>query len=1115
MSLKYITNTIVYFSFLVLIILTSCKEKKARVLVFSKTTGFRHSSIAAGQRALIKLGEEHKFIVDTTENSSKFTEDNLNRYAAVIFLNTTGDVLNFNQESAFQRYIQAGGGFVGIHAATDTEYDWPWYNKLVGAQFESHPEIQKAKISVTDHKHPSTEFLEDMWERTDEWYNFKNINPSIKVLAKIDEKSYKGGKLGSNHPMVWYHEYDGGRAFYTEFGHTDEAYSEPNFLKHLYGGIQYAIGDNERDFTKAKGQSVPEEDRFSQVVLSNFFKEPMEIAVSNEGFIYFTQRHGQLNMFDGKAGKIKEIGHLDVQSLLGNGLVGIALDPSFDSNNLIYLFYTSLSDKHTLARFQLKNKTELDTLTRKILLEIPIEIESSAHTGGSLAFDKDGNLFISVGDNTVPFESNGFAPIDEREGRIKFDAQRASSNTNDLRGKILRIHPQPDATYTIPDGNLFPKDGSKGRPEIFVMGNRNPYRISVDPRTSVLYWGEVGPDSGVDSTAGPRGYDEINRAAAPGNYGWPYFVADNKPYRDFDFTTSTVGKYFDPKAPVNNSPNNTGMQKLPPAQKALIYYPYSASKEFPLLGTGSRNAMAGPVYYYNDYKDSPVKFPKYYNGKLFIYDWMRNWVMAVTLDKNGKLEKIEPVFANMKFNNIIDMQFGPDGALYLVEYGSLWYAANDNARLIRIEYSKGNRPPVVSAFSEDSVGAVPLKAYFKSDDSYDPDGDDLIFEWRFEGNKIQSREKNPTFVFNKPGIYYPTVTVTDAQGKSTVNRLKVIAGNSYPNIVVELERYNNSFFLNDSPINYKIKIKDKEDKTTNPDKLRVSLSYVEGLDIVGATLGHQVEKPKVKEALFDRPVFKNMDCKSCHAVEKRSVGPAFVEVAKKYINTPKAVSYLSEKIIKGGGGVWGEHAMSAHPQLSKTTVTEMVNYILELGEEKQTQTKYAPEGAFQLKAHKGKSLNGQYIISVSYTDAGIDGKYELTTSKTLSIKSPLVRTVVCDTSYKTALIGTMINGYQGAFVDGAFIGFKNIDLTHVRSITLTLNSHSATGLMEIHKDSPDGKIIGTAAVKPTGAWEDWYKVDAPIPLDNGTRNLYFVFKDNNKRNEMVNFKEILFNAEKL
>lgn len=218
-------------------------KKEVKILVFSKTRGFRHNSIETGKEAIQKLGLANQFKVDTTENANAFTDANLKKYAAVVFLSTTGDVLNNMQQAAFERYIKKGGGFVGIHAATDTEYDWPWYGKLAGAYFTSHPVVQEARFIIKDTKHPSTQFFTDsIWMHKDELYNFKDINPDIKVLITIDEQSYKGGKNGNFHPFSWYHAYDGGRSFYTSMGHTKECWAEDKFLQHLLGGINYAVG---------------------------------------------------------------------------------------------------------------------------------------------------------------------------------------------------------------------------------------------------------------------------------------------------------------------------------------------------------------------------------------------------------------------------------------------------------------------------------------------------------------------------------------------------------------------------------------------------------------------------------------------------------------------------------------------------------------------------------------------------------------------------------------------------------------------------------------------------------------------------------------------------------
>ena len=235
------------FAVLVLLfILTGANARQRRVLIFSKTAGFHHQSIPAGIKAIQKLAAENNFAVDTTTDSTYFTESNLKKYAAVIFLNTTGNVLDDEQQQAFEQYIKHGGGFVGVHAATDTEYDWPWYGQLVGAYFKSHPKIQQATLEVIDRNFPGTKNLPARWTRTDEWYNYKWIDSGLHVLINIDETTYKGGENGAHHPMCWYHHFDGGRAFYVEMGHTDASYEEPDYLNLLLSGIEYAMGNNKK-----------------------------------------------------------------------------------------------------------------------------------------------------------------------------------------------------------------------------------------------------------------------------------------------------------------------------------------------------------------------------------------------------------------------------------------------------------------------------------------------------------------------------------------------------------------------------------------------------------------------------------------------------------------------------------------------------------------------------------------------------------------------------------------------------------------------------------------------------------------------------------------------------
>lgn len=214
-----------------------------RVLLFSRTLGFRHDSIPDGIAAVEALGRAHDFTVDATEDADAFTRPNLARYRVVLFLSTTGDVLQGAQRDALQAFVRGGGGWAGVHAAADALYDWPWYGGLVGAWFARHPAIQQATIHVQDASRPSTRGLPNPWAWTDEWYDFRtNPRPSVHVLLAVDEGTYQGGGMGADHPIAWYHAYEGGRAWYTGLGHVRQAYADPAFLSHLLGGIAYAAG---------------------------------------------------------------------------------------------------------------------------------------------------------------------------------------------------------------------------------------------------------------------------------------------------------------------------------------------------------------------------------------------------------------------------------------------------------------------------------------------------------------------------------------------------------------------------------------------------------------------------------------------------------------------------------------------------------------------------------------------------------------------------------------------------------------------------------------------------------------------------------------------------------
>jgi cytochrome c len=1078
--------------------------KDKRVLVFSKTMGFRHASIPQGVLAIQQLGKQYEFQVDTTEDNKMFTEDNLKKYRLVIFNNTTGNVLQREQEIAFERFIQAGGGYIGIHSATDTEYDWAWYGGLSGGYFASHPgnpNVQEGKMMVVNKDHPATSFMDNEFIRKDEFYDFKKLNPSVNVLIKVDEKSYKEGKMGDNHPMAWYHEYDGGRAFYTNWGHTSETFTEPLFLKHLWGGMIWAASGPDINYNKPlRSMMPPEENRFVRTVLDEKLDEPTELAVTDAGKVFYIERKGKMKMYNPKTGKVKLVAQLDVYSKHENGLMGLNIDPNYNQNKWVYLFYSPPSGQpdtaQRLSRFVYDDANDVLLLnTEKIMLRVPVKRYDCCHTGGSIEWDKNGNLYLSTGDDTNPFASDGYAPIDDRPGRDGWDARASSSNTNDLRGKILRIKPKDDGTYDIPDGNLFPKSTEKARPEIYVMGNRNPYRISVDKKTGFLYWGEVGPDAGNNSERyGPRGHDEVNQARKAGYFGWPLFVGDNKAYFDRSFKdTLYKGPKFDSNKPINNSPHNTGLIELPPAQKAFIWYPYAESPDFgELVGKGGRNAMAGPVYYQEDFKGVYNRFPEYFEGKFFAYDWMRDWINLVTMKPNGDFHFMERFLPNMKFSHPIDMQFGKDGALYMLEYGQNWFSQNDDARLTKIVYNPGNRTPVAEGNLSKTAGSTPLTVQFSAKGSMDYDNDPLSYEWTFMKGK-KSKLANPSFTFKKQGVYKPVLKVKDAKGNVATKEFEIKVGNEPP--VVDLGiKSNKTFFWDGGTVNYEVKVTDKEDgsltnNTINPEEVRVSIDFLEGFDKTVIAQGHQ-RNISVASGLR---LIELSDCKACHAVNGKSIGPSYTDIAKKYHGGFEVEGKLSDRIIKGGGGVWGEQAMAAHPQITKDEAKEMVRYILSLADEKQASKPLS--GGYQTVSN-GKE--GAYILSASYSDRGANGMGSQLGSQTFVLRSARFRAATYD-DFKTIM---KINVPQAggdivvANADGGYIGFKDWDLTGLTGITVTgsaAHESMVGGTVEARLDSPMGQLIGSAEIK---------KGTSPMPMPvripfdkqhEGSHSLYLVF----------------------
>ena len=410
------------------------------------------------------------------------------------------------QQAAFENYIADGGGYMGVHSAADTEYDWPFYGNLVGAYFKGHPAIQEATIKVADKLHPATKGLPDRWTRTDEWYDYRtNPRGDVHVLATLDEKSYTNATMGADHPITWCQEYGGGRSFYTGLGHTKESYGEPAFQQLLLGGIRWAAGNKAGDC----GATV--ESRFQKVTLNDFPIEGMGIATLPEGRVLMTERKGRVMLHDPATGLNTVAAKLDVYQHDEEGVQSIAIDPNFKQNKWVYIYHslptgnTPVDDPATptvnegdapfdgtpadfakfkgvvrLSRYKMPGDT-INLDTEQQIIDVPVDRGLCCHVGGHIDFDSQGNLYLSTGDDTNPFESDGYAPIDDRPGRNPgFDARRSAGNTNDLRGKVLRIKPKAGGGYEIPAGNLFPQGAPQTRPEIYLMGLRNPFRIAVN-----------------------------------------------------------------------------------------------------------------------------------------------------------------------------------------------------------------------------------------------------------------------------------------------------------------------------------------------------------------------------------------------------------------------------------------------------------------------------------------------------------------------------------------------------------------------------------------------------------------------------------------------------------
>ncbi|MBJ6360618.1 ThuA domain-containing protein [Paenibacillus sp. GCM10012307] len=753
-----------------------------RILAVTKTTGFRHASIDQGAKiALPEMGRKYNFTVDFTENVADLNAANLSKYDVVFFVNTTGNFSEWGmtnqQKQDLMNFIKSGKGFVGAHAATDTGYDWPEYGELTGAYFDNHPWTQTVTFNVEDTNHPATSHLNGSWTALEEVYYFKE-NPRDKgkhILLSLDLNSNGvTGGLTEDRPTAWCSPVSEGRMFYTGLGHHPETWFNEDFQLHLLGGLKYAWGeaqdtDCDQPSKKPGVQKVP--------LVKETIASPTGLEISKNGTIFVISLFGKVYTVT-QEGDAKEILNIPTNTEGEHGLMGIALDPDYETNNYVYLYYTNpvkpTPGKLTnhLSRFKFENGT---LKSEQKLLDVPTDV-TCCHQAGYLKFGPDGKLYLTIGDNLTPTQGPQVGAI------------QTSQNLDDMRGKILRINKDGSA----PSDNPFYTGQGGARDYIYAWGFRNPYRISFDTTKShgkfIIYEGDVGPD-GTFANGANGDYDEFNAVTAPGqNFGWPYGIGD-KVYNKRDFVGATHYNQID---------DAVFAEKFAQTKKPIAFYAYPKD---PVWGENGRTALAGPVYDYT----GPDAIPGLKN-KLLVYDFARNWIKAITTDDDGEVEKVEDFLSGLYAP--IDMKVGPDGALYVVEFGKSWEADSEDG-ITKIFYGQLHRNPVIKAKVSATSGKTPLTVTFDTTGTKDLDGDTLSYEWEF-GDGGTSTDPNPSHTYTASGSYEVTLKVTNGAGKASVWNTTIVAGNTAPVVKITYPP-NGKFFTNGETITATARASDEED----------------------------------------------------------------------------------------------------------------------------------------------------------------------------------------------------------------------------------------------------------------------------------------------------------------
>jgi glucose/arabinose dehydrogenase/type 1 glutamine amidotransferase len=737
--------------------------------------------------------------------------------------------------------------------------------RLFGPTAGPPPEsqVQQAIVDFTDRQHPANKGLPLTLTRSDKWMNW-SPNPlgKVQTIAQVEERTYSPGLNGNGafHPISWCRDYDGGRAFYTGMGGTEASYTtDTEFRGHLSGAIQWATGLVRGDCqaTIASNYTIERLTAPNKSGQLDQIGEAHGLTIAPDGKVFYVGKAacptgpiadwndpkvglgcGTIHQWDPKTKQPKLLTTLAVMGNRGSGselvkdeegLLGIALDPKFEQNGWFYVYWMPHESidrdkrigQRTVSRFAYDfAKQSIDQGTRKDLLHWDTQIHSCCHAGGGMTFDKDGNLYIGSGDDNSSGGSDGYSGnnwTQDYKGISFQDARRTAGNTNDLNGKIIRIHPETDGTYTVPAGNLFTgkeEGGGKTRPEIYVMGVRNIARIAWDKVNNWLTTGWVGPDAGGPSeTWGPAKYETATIITSAGNQGWPYCMGNKQPYRDRSNVDATQpAGWYDCDHLKNTSPRNTGLVDIPPARDNMIWYspqgggpvypkrndgtglptykPGDETLTQPYLKGGGQAIMSGPTYHRSEVDTSSgVAWPAYWENKWFIGDESNaNNRVAVTVDPKNVKDQRPPAFGEDVRSIIqtggganqlqawMDAKFGPDGALYMLDYAGGFFSLHPNQKLIRVTYHGGPATPNPSDAAVRAVRqSTPKTIQFSSTKA-----GGVSWEWNFGDGSKPSTQANPTHTYANFGTYKATLKVTYANGEVATGQIEVKVGCAAP-----------------------------------------------------------------------------------------------------------------------------------------------------------------------------------------------------------------------------------------------------------------------------------------------------------------------------------------------